>query len=145
MKNVVLLLLLAGCSYEAIEPTGVVIDCQTINDPCPDYERVDRILRIFENRVPGFDANEYLEITWYDKGYCLQVGDSECSLGATLSSHHIMTTLYGAIPHESMHVHLWRVTGDGDANHEESPGPWKPGATELAISIRLEAGETREE
>ena len=134
------LLLLSSCST-VVQPTGIDLRCKTVKDECPDPTRVDQIVRIFANRVPGFDPSAYVEVKWYDSDVCLDHPVVKCAIGLTHSDGTVEVTSERVLVHELMHVHLKRCTGDADGTHADPPGPWTEGADELIRQIQTEIGE----
>ena len=119
------------CSlYFAPEPRGVSVRCERT---CTEDEvaLVPHIVREFAARFE-FDPTQTLEVTFVEEN-----GEW---LGRTYDRNTVAITAEALLPHELLHVHYWRSTGDPDRNHELPGGPWTEEDNETARSIRVALG-----
>lgn len=106
-------------------PTGLVVKGGSQSE-------VAEVVSAFAERVPGFNPEADLEVTFVPK-------NGEYS-GRTYDRHTVVITSLAVLPHELFHVHYWRRDGDPDRNHEQPGGPWTEEDNETARSIRVALG-----
>lgn len=129
MRVLILGLAVFVCSCSAMikAPLGVVLSCETEHDDCPPQSEPVRDVEAFAEVVP-FDALATLTVRWFDADHVwrfpLADGSTFDAIAYTEDTDTVDVTSRGTLVHELMHVHYWRDTGDGDANHEAPPGPW---------------------
>jgi len=72
---------------------------------------------------PALDPAPPIEVTWVDPTVFWVDSGLEAS-GYTVDEQHMTVSSCHVMLHERWHAHFFQKTGDGDANHAKSPGPW---------------------
>lgn len=137
MKRILLAALLSGCST-AVQiplPKGTELQCAD-SEKCINEAQLACALGVFADNVPGFDLEEALLVIVEPESFTIQEYGDIVLNGVTMDASTIRT-IPAALAHELIHIQLWRVFGDGDANHEEEGGAWRDEYHELARVLRI--------
>lgn len=98
---------------------------------CPSDSEVTRALAseadVFSAHGIAIDPAPSLVIEWWPPAHLFAVSRDDgpgLASGVTRGRDRVYVNGWAALAHERMHVHYAAMAGNGDANHEEWPGPW---------------------
>ena len=133
-----------ACSVTVPRRDGLTLLCDEAPETCPTESEAAIMLETFAAFEPRLDARDPIAWHWYDPE--AEFWAFEDADGVT---HHVKAyapdpqTLHVSacsfVPHELMHVALWRSTGDPGRKH--APPVWLEDDTETTRAVRVALSE----
>ena len=129
------LLFLSGCSLGI----PLQVECHTEHEECPSIVQVQDMVDLLGSYHDFDFSEEPLIVRWYDSDTIFDVGNP--AAGFTKNKNDVTVRHSDVLLHELTHVFLIRTVGDGDPNHEQSPGAWTQHDNEIIEEAKIEARE----